>query len=876
MQSLSVYRCRECDYGSHSYAELSYHMRTHNENNGCGFCDYRSSSQLDRDNHMQHHAAILPYRCSRCPYLSNTLVMLDEHTRLVHQTTYSLHCDSCGYQTNLRQEVMAEHQAMHSSVGSKLRPVTSRKPSVKMLESYSMKTKKVTGCHKNSKKSPRVLPKIEPAEGVVSEPSMTSNHIELCGNGFVAGSGNKMVQGAEQFADRRPWWDTETQLYPPLSTGVITQTDQEHKFQCASCGSWYSSAHQCNVIKTKRSASIQQCALCDSSISGKKSLADHYKKVHSRTWKALVLRISRSYPSLDFLCDSLESLVPEKYKETADSIWVTHKGGESVALDAPLSAVSLFRCTKCFKSFSSLDLQAGHKLLDQCRSLQLPLQFGCAVCRVDLGTPEKGLVHHIKHHSTLKAAQSGNSSKEDSYALMMEVLQRLSGEDQEVSQSSVINPKILDGGFEISCQLCSFFTTDMENFKRHLASTHWGSQEALGQTTAADATFSILYGCNFCDYICENATKFSSHVIEHAEKGKQNTGLEIQTKDEITSQNGEKEQLDEQSSPVSLSVEGELTTGNPKVHNAYSGTKIKAPASRQSKIKINCELCSFNTVHPSTLTIHMRSHTGYRPFVCSMCGKAFTTNSELRKHERRHAGLIERKYVCTTCGKAYSNSQHLKVHTRLHTGDRPFKCDLCSFAATSKSVLINHTATHTGEKNFKCHICDFTCASSGTLSNHRRLKHNIANKRKTLAETTPESILVAAKVAGKSKRFKPNTNASSDIVGNRTDSETIDTDGEASILVAPISTQNESEGVGTELPTQEKIIEFITIHDEDAMPKVAKEGSDVKTNKDIETGDDLQPHLDEHLPIYHIIQTGSSDYQMVEDVQSAPSDSSVN
>lgn len=107
-------------------------------------------------------------------------------------------------------------------------------------------------------------------------------------------------------------------------------------------------------------------------------------------------------------------------------------------------------------------------------------------------------------------------------------------------------------------------------------------------------------------------------------------------------------------------------------------------------------------------------------------------------------------------------------------------------------------------------------------------------------------------------------------------SETIDTDGEASILVAPISTQNESERVGTELPTQEKIIEFITIHDEDAMPKVAKEGPDVKTDKDIETGSDLQPHLDEHLPIYHIIQTGSSDYQMVEDVQSAPSDSSVN
>lgn len=49
---------------------------------------------------------------------------------------------------------------------------------------------------------------------------------------------------------------------------------------------------------------------------------------------------------------------------------------------------------------------------------------------------------------------------------------------------------------------------------------------------------------------------------------------------------------------------------------------------------------------------------------------------------------------------------------------------------------------------------------TGTLSNHRRLKHKIVNKRKTLAETTPESILAAAEVAGKSRRrVKPNTDS---------------------------------------------------------------------------------------------------------------------
>lgn len=51
-----------------------------------------------------------------------------------------------------------------------------------------------------------------------------------------------------------------------------------------------------------------------------------------------------------------------------------------------------------------------------------------------------------------------------------------------------------------------------------------------------------------------------------------------------------------------------------------------------------------------------------------LAGKGFITNSELRKHERRHAGLVERRHVCQYCGKTYVTPQHLKVHLRRHTG----------------------------------------------------------------------------------------------------------------------------------------------------------------------------------------------------------------
>ena len=53
-------------------------------------------------------------------------------------------------------------------------------------------------------------------------------------------------------------------------------------------------------------------------------------------------------------------------------------------------------------------------------------------------------------------------------------------------------------------------------------------------------------------------------------------------------------------------------------------------------------------------------------------------------------------HKCDVCGATCADRSNLVVHMRVHTGERPYKCDVCHAAFSESGHLSRHMRTHTG------------------------------------------------------------------------------------------------------------------------------------------------------------------------------------
>ncbi len=105
--------------------------------------------------------------------------------------------------------------------------------------------------------------------------------------------------------------------------------------------------------------------------------------------------------------------------------------------------------------------------------------------------------------------------------------------------------------------------------------------------------------------------------------------------------------------------------------------------------------------------------------LCSVCRKAFRTSAQRDVHLRIHTG--ERPFSCEECEKAFRSTQSLAAHRLIHKEDRPYRCEQCGRGFRQSSNLASHRLIHTGVRPHKCGLCGKGFIKSSDLRRHSKV-----------------------------------------------------------------------------------------------------------------------------------------------------------
>lgn len=115
--------------------------------------------------------------------------------------------------------------------------------------------------------------------------------------------------------------------------------------------------------------------------------------------------------------------------------------------------------------------------------------------------------------------------------------------------------------------------------------------------------------------------------------------------------------------------------------------------------KFNCEICGKILQTRNGLYVHLKVHQGIKNHKCELCGNCYVTSGELQSHIK-HIHNKDKPYLCTydvNCKRSFSSKTSLDIHLRSHSGERPFKCTTCDKHLASLASLNKHKKIHTKE-----------------------------------------------------------------------------------------------------------------------------------------------------------------------------------
>ncbi|CAB3222436.1 unnamed protein product [Arctia plantaginis] len=185
-----------------------------------------------------------------------------------------------------------------------------------------------------------------------------------------------------------------------------------------------------------------------------------------------------------------------------------------------------------------------------------------------------------------------------------------------------------------------------------------------------------IYNCLVCGYRTMNRDVLQKHVCIKDLNYDLNKNLtkKLPKKYEICSKSAEKSNLRNRTESQDRGIQNKcIDCVTPKIN--------------VETLKYKCSKCSYTSQNLTNLKIHTHIHSRGALYKCTECEFSGADLKQLIKH------YDDVKEMQCQCGYSTHVKQQMSMHMRSHTGEKPFSCGICNFATSDRAGLHRHMKT---------------------------------------------------------------------------------------------------------------------------------------------------------------------------------------